>query len=145
MEAIINRIRATLPAVNDDILRYITGLFYLSFSFANCFSLFVDILETNKSDYIDFQEVDDALRPIFEEVAHNEREQAAIADLCQFVCDQLKLYVEIFMNKQSSPSLFQRNTIQWKRFDERTKKTFDTSFHRSLLGNHLRRSFVGFI
>ncbi|CAF0721659.1 unnamed protein product [Adineta ricciae] len=74
MEAIINRIRATLPAVNDDILGYIT-----------------DILETNKSDYIDFQEVDDALRPIFEEVAHNEREQAAIADLCQFVCDQLKL------------------------------------------------------
>ena len=53
--------------------------------------LFADILETNKVDYIDFQEVEDALRPIFEEVAFNDREQAAITDLCQFVCDQLRL------------------------------------------------------
>jgi hypothetical protein len=55
----------------------------------NMFDL--DILETNKADYIDFQEVDDALRPILEEVAHNEREQQAITDLCQFVCDQLRM------------------------------------------------------
>jgi hypothetical protein len=50
-----------------------------------------DLLQTNKSDYIDFQEVDDALRPIFEEVADDEIEQEAITDLCQFVCDQLRL------------------------------------------------------
>lgn len=74
MEVIIDRIRTTLPAVNDDILGYIT-----------------DILQTNKSDYIDFQEVDDALRPIFEEVAHDQIEQNAITELCQFVCDQLRL------------------------------------------------------
>jgi hypothetical protein len=50
-----------------------------------------DILETNKSDYIDIQEVEDALRPIFEEVAHNKTEQEAITELCQFVCNQLRL------------------------------------------------------
>ncbi len=54
-----------------------------------CFSS--DILETNKSDYIDIQEVEDALRPIFEEVAHNKTEQEAITELCQFVCNQLRL------------------------------------------------------
>lgn len=53
--------------------------------------IFLDILQTNKADYIDFQEVDDALRPILEEVAHNEKEQKAITELCQFVCDQLRL------------------------------------------------------
>lgn len=53
-----------------------------------------DILQTNKSDYIDFQEVDDALRPIFEEIAHDQIEQNAITELCQFVCDQLRLYEE---------------------------------------------------
>ncbi|CAF1035333.1 unnamed protein product [Adineta steineri] len=74
MKVIIDRIRSTLPAVNDDILGYIK-----------------DILETNKSDYIDFQEVEDALRPILEEVAHNKKEQEAITDLCQFVVDQLRL------------------------------------------------------
>jgi len=55
------------------------------------FFVFSDLLETNKTDYIDFQEVDDALRPIFEEIAHNEIEQEAITQLCQFVCDQLRL------------------------------------------------------
>ena len=93
MQVIVDRIRATLPAVNDDILGYITGP-----SFVTCRSIgirslrvFTDILETNKVDYIDFQEVEDALRPIFEEVAFDDREQAAITDLCQFVCDQLRL------------------------------------------------------
>lgn len=52
---------------------------------------FLDILETNKHDYTDLQEVEDALRPIFEEVAHSDVEQEAISELCQFVCDQLKL------------------------------------------------------
>ena len=52
---------------------------------------FLDILESNRTDYLDFQEVDDALRPILEEVAHNTREQAAITELCQFVCEQLRL------------------------------------------------------
>ncbi|CAF4580694.1 unnamed protein product, partial [Rotaria sp. Silwood1] len=74
MQIIVDRIRATLPSVNDDILGYIT-----------------DILKTNKTDYTDYQEVDDALRPIFEEIAHNEIEQEAITELCQFVSDQLKL------------------------------------------------------
>jgi hypothetical protein len=55
------------------------------------FLFFLDILKTNKTDYIDFQEVEDALRPILEEVAHNETEKKAITDLCQFVCDQLRL------------------------------------------------------
>ncbi|CAF1342589.1 unnamed protein product [Rotaria magnacalcarata] len=74
MQVILDRIRATLPAVNEDILGYIT-----------------DILETNKHDYTDIREVDDALRPIFEEIAHAELEQEEITQLCQFVCDQLKL------------------------------------------------------
>jgi ATP-binding cassette subfamily F protein 3 len=74
MQVILDRIRTTLPAVNDDILQYIT-----------------DILETNRIDYLDFQEVEDALRPILEEVAHNKIEQDAITELCQFVCDQLRL------------------------------------------------------
>jgi len=74
MQVIVDRIRVTLPAVNDDILDYIT-----------------DILETNKTDYLDVQEVEDALRPILEEVAHNEKEQEAITELCQFVCDHLRL------------------------------------------------------
>lgn len=57
----------------------------------NLFLFFIDILHNNKGDYIDFQEVDDALRPILEEVAHTPAEQDSIAELCQFVCDQLKL------------------------------------------------------
>jgi hypothetical protein len=48
-------------------------------------------LETNRTDYLDFQEVEDALRPILEEVAHDQIEQEAITELCQFVCDQLRL------------------------------------------------------
>ena len=92
MQVIIDRIRATLPAVNDDILGYITGLSFLYFTCSRRLVFFsLDILQTNKSDYIDFQEVDDALRPILEEVAHDQIEQAAITELCQFVCDQLKL------------------------------------------------------
>ncbi|CAF2579315.1 unnamed protein product [Rotaria sp. Silwood2] len=71
MQVIVDRIRATLPSVNDDILGYIT--------------------ETNKTDYTDSEEVEDALRPIFEEIAHDEIEQEAITELCQFVSDQLKL------------------------------------------------------
>lgn len=95
MQVIVDRIRKTLPAVNDDILGYITGLEYLissvlSSNFSSLF-FFLDILETNRTDYFDFQEVDDALRPILEEVAHDETEQEAITDLCQFVCDQLRL------------------------------------------------------
>ncbi|CAF0956787.1 unnamed protein product [Rotaria sordida] len=74
MQIIVDRIRATLPSVNDDIIGYIT-----------------DILKTNKTDYTDYQEVDDALRPIFEEIAHDEIKPEAITELCQFVSDQLKL------------------------------------------------------
>lgn len=54
---------------------------------------FSDILETNKHDYTDLQEVEDALRPIFEEVAPTDIEEDAITELCQFVCDQLRLCV----------------------------------------------------
>jgi hypothetical protein len=39
---------------------------------------------------MDFREVEDALRPILEEVAYNKREKEAITDLCQFVCDQIR-------------------------------------------------------
>lgn len=91
MEVIIDRIRTTLPAVNDDILGYITGEFLSPLSEHPLALLSTDILETNKSDYIEFQEVDDALRPILEEVAHNDAQQNAITELCQFVCDQLRL------------------------------------------------------
>ena len=93
MEVIVDRIRETLPAVNDDILGYIIGLFFFLSLDAFLQRPFtrLDILETNKADYIDFQEVEDALRPILEEVAHDEREQQAITALCQFVCDQLRL------------------------------------------------------
>jgi hypothetical protein len=93
MKVIIDRIRTTLPAVNDDILGYITGLEILFFLFLKkkFFFVFSDLLETNKTDYIDFQEVDDALRPIFEEIAPNEIEQEAITQLCQFICNQLRL------------------------------------------------------
>jgi hypothetical protein len=93
MQVIVDRIRTTLPAVNDDILGYITGLEYLIFSIlsSNFSFFFLDILETNRTDYLDFQEVEDALRPILEEVAHDQIEQEAITELCQFVCDQLRL------------------------------------------------------
>jgi len=65
----------------------------LSFLFFQVISalFFLDILETNRTDYLDFQEVEDALRPILEEVAHDQIEQEAITELCQFVCDQLRL------------------------------------------------------
>ena len=55
------------------------------------FLFFSDILETNKTDYTDYHEVEDALRPILEEIAHSEIERTSITELCQFVCDQLKL------------------------------------------------------
>ncbi len=65
----------------------------LSFLFFQVISalFFLDILETNRTDYLDFQEVEDALRPILEEVAHDQIEREAITELCQFVCDQLRL------------------------------------------------------
>jgi hypothetical protein len=93
MQVIVDRIRTTLPAVNDDILEYITGLKYLIILIlsSNFNVFFLDILETNKTDYLDVQEVEDALRPILEEIAHDEIEQEAITELCQFVCDQLRL------------------------------------------------------
>ncbi len=43
MQVILDRIRTTLPAVNDDILQYITGLEYLILSILN-FSIFFLLL-----------------------------------------------------------------------------------------------------
>ena len=92
MQVIVEKIRSTLPSVNDDILSYITGLKSIFRNHINSFFCsYLDILQTNKTDYLDFQEVEDALRPILEEVAHDKKEQESISELCQFVCDQLRL------------------------------------------------------